>query len=136
MKRLNETLTRSHDDDEDFEDDGMSDAGTELDNEPVNGTINPVIALKHVRMYRKLQANWQAYDAYARVCMALGANQLLHAVSYYTLQMLISEESSPFPALACLALLAFCAWLLARLDLYLSIRLRQVAGFLLLAPPA
>lgn len=96
----------------------------------------PTSNLRHIRLFRQLQTNWQAYDAYARVCMALGANQLLHAVSYYTLQMLVSEERSPWPALACLALLAFCAWLLARLDLYLSMRLRTLAAVLLLAPPA
>ena len=32
---------------------------------------------KHVDLFRRLQCKWQCFDAYARVCMALGANQLL-----------------------------------------------------------
>merc|ERR1719221_742732 len=130
MKRLNETLTRSHDDDEDFEDDGMSDAGTELDNEPVNGTINPVIALKHVRMYRKLQANWQSYDAYARVCMALGTNQLLHAISYTCLGQLEETQDGWWPACHCVVVFTTTAWVIARLDLFLSRRFLAFAAIL------
>lgn len=36
---------------------------------------------KHVDLYRRLQSKWQCFDAYARVCMALGANQLLGVAS-------------------------------------------------------
>ncbi|CAD7961720.1 unnamed protein product, partial [Amoebophrya sp. A25] len=36
-----------------------------------------VTMLEHVRLYRQLQANWQSYDAYARVAMSMGTNQLL-----------------------------------------------------------
>ena len=36
------------------------------------GTLN-----KHVDLFRRLQCKWQCFDAYARVCMALGANQHL-----------------------------------------------------------
>lgn len=121
-------------------DDGASDPGSDASGlspavRRAAALVAPVAALKHVRVYRELQANWQAYDAYSRVCMAMAANQLLHAISYYALMMLVSEERSPWPAVACLSLLAFCAWLLARLDLYLSPRLLKVAGALLLAPP-
>ena len=27
---------------------------------------------RHIQLFRRLQAQWQCYDAYARVCMSLG----------------------------------------------------------------
>ena len=41
----------------------------------IQGTLN-----KHVDLFRRLQCKWQCFDAYARVCMALGANQLLDSI--------------------------------------------------------
>ena len=35
---------------------------------------------KHVELFRKLQAKWQCYDAYARISMALGVNQMIPGV--------------------------------------------------------
>jgi hypothetical protein len=35
------------------------------------------VDLPHIRHFRRIQAHWQAYDAYARVCMAMGTNQSL-----------------------------------------------------------
>ena len=43
---------------------------------PIEGTLS-----KHVDLYRRLQCKWQCFDAYARVCMALGANQPLRLVN-------------------------------------------------------
>lgn len=37
----------------------------------------------HVQLFRRLQAKWQCYDCYARVCMSLGAYCLLTSISYY-----------------------------------------------------
>ena len=37
--------------------------------------------LEHVQLYRRTQANWQSYDAYARVCMAMGTNQYLDTLA-------------------------------------------------------
>ena len=36
------------------------------------------------RVFRDLQNNWQAHDAYARACLALGTYKLIHALAYYT----------------------------------------------------
>ena len=45
---------------------------------------NEATAQKHVRVFRDLQNNWQAHDAYARACLALGTYKLTHALAYYT----------------------------------------------------
>eukprot|EP00434_Breviolum_minutum_P044810 symbB.v1.2.040070.t1/scaffold6969.1/size14141/1 len=39
----------------------------------------------HVQLFRRLQAKWQCYDAYCRVCMALGVNQILQGLTYYAI---------------------------------------------------
>ncbi|CAJ1349553.1 unnamed protein product [Effrenium voratum] len=69
----------------------------------------------HFRRFLKEQRRWLFYDAYARVCMALGINQMLQALSYYILGS-IAEET---PAGAALSLLGMqvLSLLLLRLDM-------------------
>jgi len=112
--------------------DGMSDAGSDCDDSR-DQNASPA-SLQHVRLYRELQANWQAYDAYARVSMALGANQLLQATGYYLIGLLVCHEESYENGLACVAACSMCAWLLSRLDLYLSWRRLFLAGVLIALP--
>lgn len=78
---------------------------------------NPVLALEHVQVYRQLQANWQAHDAYARACLCIGTYTLLHALAYYLVGLLVVELTSPWPGFGCSLALPFMAWLLIRLDL-------------------
>ncbi|CAE7715721.1 PRPF19, partial [Symbiodinium sp. CCMP2456] len=96
---------------------------------------NAAVAAKHVRLYRDLQDNWQAHDAYARACLALGTYKLLHAVAYYTVGLLVLEMHAPWAGLACATVLPMLAWLLIKLDLYFS-STRRVLGalFLMLGP--
>mmetsp|Transcript_91880 Transcript_91880/g.176884 ORF Transcript_91880/g.176884 Transcript_91880/m.176884 type:complete len:1016 (+) Transcript_91880:71-3118(+) len=39
--------------------------------------------MQHIQRFMKEQRMWLGYDAYSRVCMSLGMNQLLQALSYY-----------------------------------------------------
>ena len=91
--------------------------------------------LEHVKLYRQLQANWQSYDAYARVAMSMGTNQLLHALTYYVLGYLIMEAKAPVAAYGCAAIFTTTSILLARLDLYLHRRATFAACGLLLFGP-
>jgi len=59
-----------------------------------DGELNPSAMLEHVKLYRSLQANWQSYDAYSRVCMSMGTNQMLHALTYYVLAYMIIEHGA------------------------------------------
>lgn len=93
--------------------------------------LNPTTALKHVRLYRDLQDNWQAHDAYARACLALGTYKLLHSLAYYTIGLLVIELRAPWAALGCALILPMLAWLLIRLDLYFE-SYRSVFGAMLL----
>jgi len=44
--------------------------------------------LKHIQRFKDEQKMWLGYDAYSRVCMCLGMNQLLQALSYYVVGVL------------------------------------------------
>lgn len=96
--------------------------------------LSPAAMLKHVTLFRELQANWQAYDAYARVCMTMGTSQFLQSLGYYCLMMLIDRNRQPWPGLGCVVLFSFASWLISRLDLYLSRATLAVIAVLIAAP--
>eukprot|EP00405_Crypthecodinium_cohnii_P034471 CAMPEP_0206526716 /NCGR_PEP_ID=MMETSP0325_2-20121206/913_1 /ASSEMBLY_ACC=CAM_ASM_000347 /TAXON_ID=2866 /ORGANISM="Crypthecodinium cohnii, Strain Seligo" /LENGTH=1143 /DNA_ID=CAMNT_0054021977 /DNA_START=336 /DNA_END=3764 /DNA_ORIENTATION=+ len=54
---------------------------------------------QHVQLFRCLQARWQCYDAYARVSMSIGINQLLQTLTYYLLGCTLIENMSPSTAI-------------------------------------
>lgn len=49
----------------------------------------------HVQLFRRLQAKWQCYDCYARVCMSLGAYHMLAAISYYLIIVCMRHYTCP-----------------------------------------
>mmetsp|Transcript_63634 Transcript_63634/g.152131 ORF Transcript_63634/g.152131 Transcript_63634/m.152131 type:complete len:959 (+) Transcript_63634:73-2949(+) len=50
---------------------------------------------KHIKLFRELQAKWQCYDAYARVCMSFGVNHVCMTMSYYMIGLTVLEYRSP-----------------------------------------
>eukprot|EP00927_Polykrikos_kofoidii_P002189 TRINITY_DN10858_c0_g1_i1.p1 TRINITY_DN10858_c0_g1~~TRINITY_DN10858_c0_g1_i1.p1 ORF type:complete len:982 (+),score=105.44 TRINITY_DN10858_c0_g1_i1:71-2947(+) len=99
------------------------------------GPANPVAFLEHVKVFRRLQSNWQCYDAYARVCMSLGTNQLLHAMTYFSLGLLMSGEDMTVPAMLAIVVFTTASRLIAYLDLRLSQRITHTLSLLSLLPP-
>eukprot|EP00929_Paragymnodinium_shiwhaense_P073026 TRINITY_DN3709_c0_g1_i1.p1 TRINITY_DN3709_c0_g1~~TRINITY_DN3709_c0_g1_i1.p1 ORF type:complete len:1047 (-),score=175.60 TRINITY_DN3709_c0_g1_i1:150-3290(-) len=75
------------------------------------------LAGAHVSLFRRLQAKWQCYDAYARVSMAMGINQLLLSVSFYLILVLLVEYRSPTAAYSLCFVFQSCALALAWLDI-------------------
>ncbi|CAE8643682.1 unnamed protein product [Polarella glacialis] len=53
---------------------------------------------RHVQLFRQLQARWQCYDAYARVCMSLGVRHMLQAISYYLIGICMVQNQLPYLA--------------------------------------
>lgn len=87
----------------------------------------------HFRRFLKEQRRWICYDAYARVCMSLGINQMMAALSYYSVGVYI--ESAPSAALLTLAGTQLLACLLLRLDVLPSVhRLKELVTVLVLVP--
>eukprot|EP00811_Abedinium_folium_P035676 NODE_844_length_2737_cov_5.248276.p1 GENE.NODE_844_length_2737_cov_5.248276~~NODE_844_length_2737_cov_5.248276.p1 ORF type:complete len:894 (+),score=269.76 NODE_844_length_2737_cov_5.248276:78-2684(+) len=85
----------------------------------------PTAMLEHIRLYRRVQLNWQAYDAYARVSLFVGASSLLYACLYWTLCQLYLYAA--LAAFGVAMIFAVVQLVLSRLDL----RLRRTEIFFL-----
>eukprot|EP00928_Gymnodinium_smaydae_P011613 TRINITY_DN14265_c0_g4_i2.p1 TRINITY_DN14265_c0_g4~~TRINITY_DN14265_c0_g4_i2.p1 ORF type:complete len:1144 (+),score=205.73 TRINITY_DN14265_c0_g4_i2:87-3518(+) len=72
---------------------------------------------EHVTLFRRLQAKWQCYDAYARVSMSLGANQILLSVTYYLINVTLVEYRSPTACYSLIVVYQIAALALAFLDI-------------------
>eukprot|EP00403_Amphidinium_massartii_P003517 CAMPEP_0178375006 /NCGR_PEP_ID=MMETSP0689_2-20121128/2665_1 /TAXON_ID=160604 /ORGANISM="Amphidinium massartii, Strain CS-259" /LENGTH=1208 /DNA_ID=CAMNT_0019994985 /DNA_START=84 /DNA_END=3710 /DNA_ORIENTATION=+ len=80
---------------------------------------------RHVQLFRQLQSKWQCYDAYCRVCMGLGVNQILQGLSYYAVCHTLVENRSPTTGYAMVALFQCTTVALAVLDLA-GLRRREI----------
>lgn len=72
---------------------------------------------RHIQLFRILQAKWQCYDAYCRVCMSLGVNQMLQILSYYAITHTVVENQSPTTGLALVFMFQCCTVALGVFDL-------------------
>ncbi|CAE7391396.1 unnamed protein product [Symbiodinium natans] len=72
---------------------------------------------KHVELFRKLQAKWQCYDAYARISMALGVNQMIQSVNYFVVGFTMIQTCSPSNGYAATIIFQGCTFGLAFLDI-------------------
>ncbi|CAE7373427.1 GIP [Symbiodinium natans] len=80
---------------------------------------------RHVQLFRQLQSKWQCYDAYCRVCMGLGVNQILQGLSYYCICHTLVENHSPTTGYALVTLFQSTTIALAVLDLA-GLRRREI----------
>lgn len=98
-----------------------SDAPPQTIDDPQN--LVPSAMLDHIRLYRRVQLNWQAYDAYARVSLFVGANSLLYSCLYWSLGQFLNskqEDAAIVPAMGVAAIFSTIQLVLARLDLRLQ----------------
>lgn len=72
---------------------------------------------RHIQLFRQLQTKWQCYDAYCRVCMGLGVNQILQGLSYYSVAHCLVENHSPTTGFALIMIFQCTTVALAVLDL-------------------
>lgn len=71
----------------------------------------------HIQLYRKLQGRWQSFDAYSRVAMALGFNQVIQSICTFIIMHMCLEQGAPWSAfMACLPL-QFVSLVLLNLDI-------------------
>ena len=90
---------------------------------------------RHVKLARQAMAFWQSYDAFARICMSIGVNQLLNAASYFILAYYMTEAKVPSSATYGVVVLTTMAETLNRLDMSLTWwQLRLMQLFLYLGP--
>eukprot|EP00434_Breviolum_minutum_P017393 symbB.v1.2.015358.t1/scaffold1140.1/size135646/9 len=72
---------------------------------------------RHVQLFRQLQFKWQCYDAYCRVCLGLGLNHILQALTYYCICHAIVENRTPTLGFALVVLFQAATIFVAFLDL-------------------
>eukprot|EP00441_Pelagodinium_beii_P000409 CAMPEP_0197702314 /NCGR_PEP_ID=MMETSP1338-20131121/124343_1 /TAXON_ID=43686 ORGANISM="Pelagodinium beii, Strain RCC1491" /NCGR_SAMPLE_ID=MMETSP1338 /ASSEMBLY_ACC=CAM_ASM_000754 /LENGTH=523 /DNA_ID=CAMNT_0043286133 /DNA_START=33 /DNA_END=1601 /DNA_ORIENTATION=- len=115
----------------------VSSADGQNEDIPLDSEGRPVgtALMQHVKLYRQLQNNWQGYDAYARVSMAMGTNQLLQMLAYCCLQGFISQNSSVLPAIGAVLIFTTCSSLLIRLDIYVPSHVLVACTVLNVLPP-
>jgi hypothetical protein len=91
--------------------------------------------LRHIQLVRKAMQYWQSYDAFSRVAMSIGTNQLISALCYYVLgYVLISNHAIVASWLAVVLFLAIaCA--LIRLDMSLTSAEYRIAVALVVIGP-
>jgi len=94
---------------------GASDVG--FGNEATIMRASASLPGKHVELFRKLQAKWQCYDAYARISMALGVNQLIQSVNYFVVGVCMITCSMPSCGLAATLIFQFSTFGLMFLDI-------------------
>ncbi|CAK0908663.1 unnamed protein product [Prorocentrum cordatum] len=90
---------------------------------------------RHFRRFLREQQHWLGYDAYSRVCMSCGLNQMLQALSYSVLGI-VSAKSYP-TAVGAFCGIQFLSVLILQLDMRGALRGRKEksAVFLLLTLP-
>lgn len=74
----------------------------------------------HFNLFNHLHRKWQGYEAYARVCMCMGMNHFLAAMSYFSLALYAIKLGTPWSGWAFIAMFQGSAVLHARLNLNLT----------------
>ncbi|CAK9089543.1 unnamed protein product [Durusdinium trenchii] len=72
---------------------------------------------RHVQLFRQLQFKWQCYDAYCRVCLGLGLNHILQALTYYCICHALVENRTPSLGFGLVVLFQAATIFVAFLDL-------------------
>mmetsp|Transcript_8613 Transcript_8613/g.15453 ORF Transcript_8613/g.15453 Transcript_8613/m.15453 type:complete len:920 (-) Transcript_8613:31-2790(-) len=90
---------------------------------------------RHVKLALKAAIHWQSYDAFARISMSIGVNQLLLAIAYYLLGYIFVEVGVRSSAFLGVCVLGLMQEALTRLDMSLSAWQLHTVQFLLFMGP-
>ena len=77
---------------------------------------------RHVNLARRAAVQYQCYDAFARVAMTFGTNQLLHALCFYVLGYVAVQDGAAWPAWCVVILMGCIALSMVHLDYSLTFR--------------
>jgi len=91
--------------------------------------------LRHIRLVRQAAQFWQSYDAFARISMTIGVNQLMLAMSYYILAYVLVQARAPCAAFAGVVSLIGLAQVLAALDMALPRAEQTMITLLIISGP-
>eukprot|EP00427_Karlodinium_veneficum_P008125 CAMPEP_0169095704 /NCGR_PEP_ID=MMETSP1015-20121227/18612_1 /TAXON_ID=342587 /ORGANISM="Karlodinium micrum, Strain CCMP2283" /LENGTH=889 /DNA_ID=CAMNT_0009156429 /DNA_START=51 /DNA_END=2717 /DNA_ORIENTATION=- len=91
--------------------------------------------LDHVKLVRAAMQYWQSYDAFSRVSMSIGTNQLVAALSYYVLGYVLVANHAVVASWLGVTMFVAIACALIRLDMSLSASQYQLAVCLVACGP-
>lgn len=75
------------------------------------------VRASHLNVFRVLQRHWQYFDAYARVCNAIGTYMLVDTTMYFILYYMMQHQRQPFLAWAVTIIFLWLSRSIALLDL-------------------
>lgn len=91
--------------------------------------------LRHIQLVREAMQYWQSYDAFSRVSMSIGTNQLVTALSYYVLGYVLVSNHAIVAAWLAVVLFTAIACALIRLDMSLTATEYKVAVLMVVCGP-
>jgi len=95
----------------------------------------PLHMRHHIHLAKKASAHYMCFDAFARVAMTLGTNQLLNAIAYYCLGYVSVQDGAPWAACTVVTIALAIAVALIELDLSLTRKEQAIAKLLILCGP-
>eukprot|EP00425_Heterocapsa_triquetra_P039511 CAMPEP_0195066016 /NCGR_PEP_ID=MMETSP0448-20130528/11486_1 /TAXON_ID=66468 /ORGANISM="Heterocapsa triquestra, Strain CCMP 448" /LENGTH=1017 /DNA_ID=CAMNT_0040097187 /DNA_START=78 /DNA_END=3132 /DNA_ORIENTATION=- len=95
----------------------------------------PIELRRHVDIARRASKQYQCFDAFARVAMTFGTNQLLHALTYYCLGYCGIQDGAPQGALSVATIMVAISMVMMHMDLSLTKKERSLAQALTLSGP-
>lgn len=96
----------------------------------------PPALRRHIALARRAATKYQCYDAFARVAMTFGANQLLHTLMFFAFGCIANGGISPWPAWCAIAIIQFMTLTLLKMDFELSEREARHGHVLTFLEPA
>ncbi|CAD7924011.1 unnamed protein product [Amoebophrya sp. A120] len=118
---------------------GLQSEGDAVDTDAENVEQTPevieVTSLEHVKLYRRMQANFISYDAYARAGTSIGLNSLLFSLWYFCLGIATENASqAEWASWGCCLLMAVNVLLVAKIDFDLGGRSFGLVALLIILP--
>ena len=89
----------------------------------------------HLHLFRQLARSWRGYDAYARVCMIMGTNQLLQALGHLSIAKMFLVNEDMFACLFVVITMHSLSLIHFKLNITPTRQQHTVMTFLLGAPP-
>ena len=90
---------------------------------------------EHFTLFNSLHTKWQSHEAYARVSMCFGTNQLLSAFSYFALTYWSVDYENPWIGAVFVALATLAQLIHIRMSLNLTEREHYLGVALVVLPP-
>jgi hypothetical protein len=90
---------------------------------------------RHVQLVREAMKHWQSYDAFARVSMSMGTNQLVTALSYYVMGYVLVSNHGVVASWLAVSLFMAIAVCIISLDMSLTLTEFRVSAALVIAGP-